>query len=301
MRSRKSGFTLVELLVVIGIIAVLVSLLLPTLARAREQANRTKCLSNIRQISQAFFMYTNENNGWFPCVAVFGSQLGWNGAGAIPPNTQMSPTWVGWAEDWIVWRNKQPDDPLEGSIIKYMNNPPPEVMRCPSEEVPPNRVEQNAGAGGPYPYSYAMNSYLSFGVKYHPAATPPFDKPSTSTANNLVYKENYAWKINQVRNSSQKIIVYEVDERVIRDGRAQMQSPNIGMNVNNKIMMVAIRHDGKRAMPDDFPDPTQRRPIEDNINVDRRGNCGFVDGHADYVSRRDAHSRNYYDPKYVGQ
>jgi prepilin-type processing-associated H-X9-DG protein len=146
-----------------------------------------------------------------------------------------------------------------------------------------------------------MNSYLSFGVKYHPAATPPFDKPSTSTANNMLFRDNFAWKISQVKNSAQKIIVYEVDERVLRDGRAQMQSPNIGMNINNKIMMVAIRHDSTRTMPDDFPNPTAREPIEVNVNVDKRGNCGFVDGHGEYISRRDAHSRTYYDPKYVGQ
>jgi prepilin-type N-terminal cleavage/methylation domain-containing protein/prepilin-type processing-associated H-X9-DG protein len=296
---KREAFTLVELLVVIGIIAILISLLLPSLNRARESARRTQCLSNIRQISMGFFMYTNENKGWFPCVAVFGSQLGWNGNGAIPPNTQMSPTWVGWGEDWIVWRNKQPEDPLEGSIIKYMNNPDPSVLRCPSDEGALSRAEQNVGIGGPYAYSYAMNSYLSYGTVYNPLCPPPFNSPSTSTGfNNLRFKLDYAWKITQVKNSAQKIIVYEVDERVLRDGRAQMQSPNVGTNANNKIMMVAIRHDGKRAMPDDFPDPTAQQPIEANINVDRKGNCGFVDGHADYVTRREAHSQAFYDPKY---
>src|SRR3569623_3399840 len=89
-RSR-GGFTLVELLVVIGIIALLISILLPALSKARAQAQWAACMSNLKQLGSALMMYAQENKQSLPRPAS-------NGGGEQ-------------YDDIIIWREATPGGP----------------------------------------------------------------------------------------------------------------------------------------------------------------------------------------------
>ncbi len=69
---RMKAFTLIELLVVVAIIAVLVSLLLPALGRARAMAKQTTCLGNMRQLGTATQIYMSDNQDWYPIYGASG-------------------------------------------------------------------------------------------------------------------------------------------------------------------------------------------------------------------------------------
>lgn len=136
MLSRRKAFTLVELLVVIGIIAVLVAILLPVLSRAKEAAARAKCASNMRQLGIVFRQYHEDFKGFLPC------------AGHDPQCGG-----VGNNRAWVAWYTT---DAFAGSLLtKYLSKGTTyKVLVCPTDETS-QRGRQTFNIK--YPYSYALN------------------------------------------------------------------------------------------------------------------------------------------------
>ena len=124
--NRKRAFTLVELLVVIGIIAILIGVLLPTLARARESANQAACLSNLRQLTQGWIMYAQENKGNLVCAAT------WDRTEKSNPPTPTTNLNFG-LFGWVIDVDGTPDAPtsVQGGAL-WKHNPAANVYRCPS-------------------------------------------------------------------------------------------------------------------------------------------------------------------------
>jgi prepilin-type N-terminal cleavage/methylation domain-containing protein/prepilin-type processing-associated H-X9-DG protein len=135
----RFGFTLVELLVVIGIIAVLVGLLLPAVGRAREQSRRTACLSNLRQLGFAMITYANDHRDRLP--------------NSNPPNTVLDYI----ATDYILVTLNE----------RYVKSPA--VFHCPSDDEPaPSKIE----SGGQKMPNSARTSYDFYSIAWMPEKGP---------------------------------------------------------------------------------------------------------------------------------
>lgn len=93
--ARRGGFTLIELLIVITILAIIAALLFPVFSRTREKARQVRCLSNLRQLGQAFVMYASDNDDLFPYAVDFADKAVpwiWNGFPEFQAQIPFMPT-----------------------------------------------------------------------------------------------------------------------------------------------------------------------------------------------------------------
>jgi len=142
--KRSRGFTLVELLVVIGIIAVLVSMLLPTLNKARDTANRISCAANVRQMGMATLMYTNEYKGVLMSQqALCNAMVGWYNEGSM----------LWWAKQYFGISTSGASAVAETNISTNLRNRMPRVFICPAAypRVAPSRWFYGFYAGSHFP------------------------------------------------------------------------------------------------------------------------------------------------------
>jgi prepilin-type processing-associated H-X9-DG protein/prepilin-type N-terminal cleavage/methylation domain-containing protein len=178
-RSRRAfvapAFTLVELLVVIGIIAILIAILLPALNKAREAARITQCLSNCRQLMLASINFSNDHHGYLPTSTTdmyvqttysyndpYRQHFAYRGNTA--GTQQFLKDWVSALFPYLGFKDGDLNDfaVISGNVTKLSMTP--KVLVCPSDEYQNNGLDSGhmiynnvSPASAAYPVSYGIN------------------------------------------------------------------------------------------------------------------------------------------------
>ena len=169
--ARGRAFSLIELLVVIAVISLLLSILVPSLRRARSTAARVACLHNLRQLGLSIDMYATDNDSVYPC--------------AQDPVSTDPPYWLWMGRGFRRWI-----EPYLSSIVDPTN---PSVLLCPADATDPAKYESTS-------YAYSMAFYHS------PAQIDAMDEPADSYSNPV---PSIPQRLGSVTSPAAKILLGE--------------------------------------------------------------------------------------------
>jgi prepilin-type N-terminal cleavage/methylation domain-containing protein/prepilin-type processing-associated H-X9-DG protein len=265
--STRRGFTLVELLVVIGIIALLISVLLPALSQANRSARSVKCAANLRQIGQAFMMYVNDHKGIL--------------VNPVEYDASFNPTTVFWHQrlsEYLGSSGERGGAPDQNKLSLA-------IRGCPEFEVAYN----TDGRASTDKIGYGMSRRLrtpESRTRYHmpfnpavPVTTPSgINGPASASEANPTDGTTYyppPWRITNVKKPSSRILFGDswntyLDPGVtgwdLASSATNAQSGDVGRH--SKVRRVATRFDRDYKQ--------------------MRANYAFVDGHVSSLSPDEA-------------
>jgi len=265
-RRRRHGFTLVELLVVIGIIALLISILLPSLNAARRQATRIACAANIRSIGQSYQLYAAEYKGSYPPVQMWHWPLGnWGNPWTDNPDANHNPS--------------VPDGAGLLFSLGYVKDP--RIYYCPAQEEISwydwQDMEQHwtyirttgPGKGGGPGYSTVHNGYHHYANWYDQWQQPGHDG---HPANRGVVKDGKRYPAQIARSTRDK------GDRVLATD-LMMRRVEMDWEVNYNGHLLS---EGRKR-------PNNRDP-KITVNFEG-GNVLYNDGHAEWKNVSDTEMR----------